>query len=388
MKRLSFFLFLAGGLLVSNGVIAQETNEIAQPDAFYYALPENYFEVKVKVQKETLYKGPLAEYAGVVTGIPFTVKENKVQYKILSIAVKVYARADKNQLYKLQKTGKQHYFKFLQSGLLNMECKGEIEEFWEMGEIVEIGEVGEIGKFSSNYRQNENVNRFSIYSADAVMERYDTTYIYEEIDSVLVRVPNVTRSLVIKPTKRQAEDAMEKLEKIRETRWQLISGENEVDYSQLSVMLAELQKMENDYLTLFSGMLESEEVEYTFIVCPTQKMDIFSIPLFRFSTADGITEKEIGTVSYSLNFKSLDSQKELIEKIKSNTEKKKIDDSGKTVYYRQPQIYSVVLLENGKQSQAFGEYPVAQLGEVLSLPKKVKRFQLDPFTGGLKSVTF
>jgi hypothetical protein len=380
MKRLSFFLFLTGCLLGSNGVIAQDTSVIVQPDAFYYALPENYFEVKVKVQIETFYKGPLADYAGEITGLSSTVKENKVQYKILSIAVKEYARADKNQLYKLKKTCKKHHFNFLHSGLLSMERKNSTTS----------PNPSEGGEFVLPKEGQGAVNRFAIYSADAVMEKYDTTYTYEEFDSVLVQVPHIARSLVIKPTKQQAEDAMEKLEKIRESRWLLISGDHEIDFSQLSIMLAELQKMENDYLTLFSGMLETAEKEYTFIVCPTQKADIFSTPLFRFSTADGITEKEIGTVSYSLNFKSLDSQNELIKKITADAEKqkKKIDSSGKTVYYRLPQIYTVALLENGKQSQAFGEYPVAQLGEVLSLPKKVKRFQLDPFTGGLKSVKF
>jgi hypothetical protein len=221
-----------------------------------------------------------------------------------------------------------------------------------------------------------------------VIEKYDTVYTYEEIDSLLVQVPHVTRSLVIKPTKRQAEEAMENLEKIREARWLLISGDHEVDYSQLERMLAELQKMENDYLDLFRGITENEEEEFTFMVYPTQKEVIFSLPLFRFSASDGITEKEIGTLSYALNFKSLDSQNELIKKITADSEKqkKKSKFDGKTIYYRLPQIYAIALMENGKQTQIFGEYPVAQLGEVLPLPRKVKRFKLDPFTGGVKFI--
>jgi len=372
-------------LLVSNGVFSQETENIIQTDAFFYALPENYFEVKVRVKKETFYKGPLADYAGEITGISSTIKENKVQYKILSITLQEYTRADKNQLYKLKKTCKRHYFKYLSSGLLSMERKASSNS--SKGEASSPSGHREV--YIPNY-EKEVVNRFPIYSADAVIEKYDTTYTYEEVDSLLVQVPHVTRSLVIKPTKRQAEEAMENLEKIREVRWLLISGDHEVDYSQLELMLAELQKMENDYLTLFSGMLETEEKEYTFMVYPTQKMALFSLPLFRFSTMDGITEKEIGTSSYSLNFKSLESQNELIKKVTTDSEKqkKKLNNSGTTICYRLSQIYTITLIENGKQSQVFGEYPVAQLGEVLSLPKKVKRFQLDPFTGGLKFVKF
>ena len=365
---------------------AQEANEIIQTDAFFYALPENYFEVKVTVQKETFYKGPLADYAGGVTGISSTVKENKVQYKIVSITLKEYARADKNQLYKLKKSYKKHHFSYLNSGLLNMERKTAPSE---RGEYSPFEGGRGMSEFIPNYVK-ENKNRFSIYSADAVMEKYDTTYTYEDIDSVLVQMHHVTRSLVIKPTKRQAEEAMEKLEKIRESRWLLISGEQEVNFSRLELMLAELQKMENDYLALFSGMLETEEKEYTFTVFPTQKVDIFSLTLFRFSASDGITEKEIGTISYSLNFRALNSQNELINKTVTADEKqkKKMDNSGATVYYRLPQVYTIALMENGKQSQVLGQYPVAQLGEVLSLPKKVKRFQLDPLTGGLRFVKF
>ncbi|MCL2131116.1 MAG: DUF4831 family protein [Lentimicrobiaceae bacterium] len=376
MKR--FYLLLFGGFLCGlSAVFAQEINEIGQSDAFYYALPENYFEVKVRVQKETFYKGPLADYAGEVTGLASTVKENKVLYKITGITIKEYARADKNQLYKLKKNGNRLRFSYLRNGLLNMERKTFPNHSSEKEKT-----------YAFNTEKTEEINRFSIYSANAVMEKYDTVYTYQEIDSVLVQVQNVTKSLVIKPTKRQAEDAMETLDKIRDARWLLISGEHEVDFSKLEAMLAELQKMENDYLALFSGMVETTEEEHTFIVCPTQKTDIFSLPLFRFSSTEGITEKEIGTVSYSLNFKSLDSQNELIEKTMADSEKqkRKIDADGKTIYYRLPQVYVVTLLENGKPSYVFGEYPIAQLGEVLSLPKKVKRFQLDAFTGGLRFV--
>jgi hypothetical protein len=392
LKRI--FLVVCG--LACFCVKAQDTNKITQSNAFFYALPENYFQVRVKVQKETFYKGPLAEYAGGITGISSTVKENKVQYKILSITLETYARADENQLYKLKNTCKRHYFRYLSSGLLNMErktapnsSKTSAPLSFQGGEYSPFEGGRGMSEFNPNYEKKEVLNRFPIYSADAVMEKYDTVYAYEDIDSVLVQVPHVTRSLVIKPTKRQAEEAMENLGKIREARWLLISGDHEVDFSQLEIMLAELKKMENDYLALFSGMLETEEKEYVFTVYPTQKADIFSLPLFRFSASDGITEKEIGTITYSLNFRALASQNEFIKATTADEkQKKKMDNSGATVYYRLPQVYTIALMENGKQSQVLGQYPVAQLGEVLSLPKKVKRFQLDPFTGGLKVVKF
>lgn len=382
MKRLSFFVFFMACLSVSNTVLAQT-------EMFYYALPENYFEVKVKVQKETFYKGPLADYAREVTGLSTTVQENKVQYKILSITVKELSRADKSQLYKLKKTCNRHRFYFSNSGLLNME-KNAPNHSKGKGAIPPIEQEKQGVAYIPHCEKSEGINHFAIYSADAVMEKYDTAYTYEEIDSVLVQIPHITRSLVVKPTKQQAEDAMENLEKIREARWLLISGDREVDFSQLGLMLAELQKMENNYLSLFSGMLDTAEEEYTFIVYPTQKETVFSLPLFRFSTADGITGKEVGTKSYALHFEALDAINELIEEIRTDTEKQKLkmDNNGKTVYYRQPQVYAVSLLENGKTIQEFGVFQIAQLGEILSLPKKVKQFQLDPFTGGLKSVKF
>ena len=381
MNRLSFFLVFMSCWLGSNAVFAQSPHEVIFSDAFFYALPENYFEVKVTVQKETAYKGPLADYAGEITGISSTIKENKVQYKILSITVKEYARADKNQLYRFKKIDKNQRFNFLNSGLLNLSTSNKSPK-----SPPSLPERAESFPLSNGFE--EATNRFPIYSADAMMEKYDTTYTYEERDSVLVKIPHITRIQVIKPTKRQAADAMDNLEKIREARWLLISGDHEVDYSQLERMLAELQKMENDYLALFSGMKETENQEYTFTVYPTQKAAVFSQPLFRFSPADGITEKEIGTTSYALHFQTLDTQNELIKTLIADreTQKKKPKSDESTVYYRLPQIYTLTLMENGKQSQVFGQYPVAQLGEILTLPKKVKQFQLDSFTGGLKFV--
>jgi len=371
MKRLSFLFFLMGNMLISNMVSAQT-------ETFYYALPENYFEVTVKVQKETFYKAPLSDYAKEVTGLAATVKENKVQYRIVSITVKEQARADKNRLYKLKITGKETLIDFLNSGLLNLATPT----------ISESCKTSSSWENTAKTDKNEDINRFPIYSANAVMEKYDTTYTYEEMDSVLVQIPHVTRNLIVKPSKQQAEDALEKLEKIRDTRWQLVSGDHDVDFSQLGLMLAELQKMENDYLALFGGTVENEEEEHIFIVYPIQKEAVFSLPLFRFSTADGITSKEVGTLSYTLNFKSLDVQNELVAKTKADTKKQKMDNSGKTIYYAQPQVYTVTLLVNGNPSQEFGQYPIAQLGEVLPLSKKVKHFKLDTLTGGLKFIKF
>jgi hypothetical protein len=350
-------------------------------ESFYYALPENYFTVTVVINKISIYKGPLQEYADKITGLSSVVKEDAVYYAISCVSLEEHACIDFNHIHYVETTHKNTVpYHFLYKDLLLSAYKPVPIPSWMEKQFVNQSNM-------LLYAQN----RFNVYSSDAVIEKYDTTYVLEMRDSVMMQIPKITKRLVAKPTQQQADEAIKMIESIREARWLLISGDHEVNYTELELMLSELQKKENEYAALFAGITEKEELTYTFTVFPSQKDSIITFPLFYFSEKQGIRDyvSKVGEkINYTLRLKTTEIHKAVEEVDKKFTESKaykKDKKAGKnSLYYRKPQYFWVSLYEGDDLVKYFGIYPISQFGETVPLPTNTSFFEIDPLTGALK----
>jgi hypothetical protein len=223
-----------------------------------------------------------------------------------------------------------------------------------------------------------------------MIEKYDTTYTQEVFDTIVVQIPKITKRLIAKPTQQQAEEAIKTIEMIREARWLLISGDHETDYSNLELMLSELQKKENEYLALFKGITEKEKLFYTFTIQPSQKGTTISLPLFRFSEKTGIGDRGDGEkINYVLHLTSKgihEAVEEVDKKIAESQSHNKNRDNKNVLYCRKPQYFLFSLYKGNDLIQDFGIYPISQFGEILPLPSNVSSFEIDSLTGYLKYV--
>lgn len=342
-------------------------------ESFYYALPENYFTVTVVIDKITAHKGPLSEHSGKITGLSSVVKEDAVYYAVSRVSLEECAKIDLQHVYYVEVTHKHTVpYYTLYKNLLLSAYNTVTAASWQ-----------ENTSFSTQ-------NYFSVYPSEAMIEKYDTIYVQEMIDSVAVQVPKITKRLITKPTQQQADEAIKMIETIREARWTLISGDNEVDYSQLELMLAELQKKENEYVALFSGIAEKEELTYTFVVIPSQKGNVIKIPLFQFSERQGISNEneDLTTVNYTLRLTEKGIHEAVIKADKKFAENKseKKKEVNNSLYYRKPQYFMVSLYKENNLIQDFGIYPISQFGETVPLPANAFFFEIDPLTGSLKFI--
>jgi hypothetical protein len=346
---------------------------------FYYALPSNYFVVTVKVNKIRTFEGPLSDYAGQLTGLSSVVKENAVHYEITDITLHLEACPDEKQVYYVEVPTNDVSIRKLYQSLLFPACNATRKE-------------NDIPKaFAPADDKLYTQNRFSMYTADAMMEKYDTTYTIQIIDTVEVQVPKITKQLVAKPTKQQAQETIDAIQKIRDAYWWLISGDYDNDFSNLSLMLNELKQKENEYLALFAGITETEELTCTFVITPSTQEDNTRIPLFYFSDRQGMVSKDenISKTTYTLSLKlsamqhAVDAADEQF--MSSTTEKEQGGSVAKNtgLFYRQPQYYSVSIYDGEHLVKNFGVYPVAQLGERRMLPENIHSFEIDPLTGAL-----
>ena len=347
---------------------------------FYYALPENYFTVTVVIDKITAHKGPLSEHAGKITGLASVVKEDVVYYAVSRVSLEKHAQIDLQHVYYVEITHKHTipYYAMYKNLLLSA-YNTVTASSWQ-----EKQTVNQENTFFSTQ------NRFSIYPSEAMIEKYDTIYVQEMIDSVAVQVPKISKRLITKPTQQQAAEAIKMIETIREARWLLISGDHEVDYTTLELMLAELQKKENEYVALFGGITEKEELTYTFTVIPTQKGNVINIPLFQFSQKQGVSSgiKDAETVNYTLRLTSKGIHEAIEKADKKFAENKsaKKKDGKNSLYYRKPQYFMFSLYRENHLIQDFGIYPISQFGETVPLPENASFFEIDSLTGALKFI--
>lgn len=239
----------------------------ARAAGYTYALPRNYFRVDVKLDKIKRYPGPFAEYAERMLGLSGAIKEASVKYAVKSVGVQLMAEEDTSCIY---------YVEYPRNAK-NVIMLQPVQKLSLSDEI----------RFSVPDEQARA--RFEMYDNYTLVEKSDTTYERCLIDSEWVSVPKIHKQMVEKTTAQRADEALKKIKTIREAQWLLLTGDHEVDFSNMEYMLSELKKEEETYLSLYSGFTVSEEETIVFsLQLPAEKKDEYIVPLFTFSPTEGI----------------------------------------------------------------------------------------------------
>ena len=149
----------------------------------------------------------------------------------------------------------------------------------------------------------------------------------------------------------KAQEAAEVVLKARRERFNISTGNTDATFSgeALGAALAELDRVEQEYLTLFTGYTVSREQSGSFDVIPSAEDRVFRYTAFRLSNRDGLVPEGAGT-PYYLEFEP----DEVFEPAGSR-------DSRNSVHYRIPAVCTVKLASGGK-TLFQGRIPVYQLG--------------------------
>ena len=336
---------------------------------FFYNLPQNYFVVKVTLQKNSKYVGPFADYAEKLLGLSGAIRKNETSYAIRNIDVLLQAQNDTSRTYWVEYPAKTDAP--LNPNLIRIP-QPETQCQWQ---------------FDFPVYNEQTKARFEMYDNYTLIEKIDTTYEAKEIDSNVVIVPKYHKKMVEKTTAQKAEEAMAKIKNIREAQWLLLTGDYNMDFSNLPYMIDELKKEEETYLSLFSGFsLTEAETCYFVITLPADKRELLMLPLFDFSPQTGVAKKIAdGEVeSYAL---------QLVNRhytdIKASVVKKQISKKQQgSFYYRIPEYYAATLLKGNQSIRNLGDIPISQYGLENQLPKNVIGLELDALTGEARDLLF
>jgi hypothetical protein len=183
-------------------------------------------------------------------------------------------------------------------------------------------------------------------------------------DSTFVRVP-VHRSVVVERSMEdKAKEAADFIFSLRKRRMELLAGDADfiAEGQAAEAVLKEISRLEEEYLTLFTGKVFKSSVTHWFDFSPSPKGEETSSILFRFSEARGILpSSDLSGSPILISVTELDRWGGTPALDQLNTEKDGLRTD--VVYYRMPVPLQVTEFFN----QTFTFY---QFGPLLRMPKQ------------------
>ncbi len=357
-------------------------SEIPKNDGIYYSLPKTAVTVEVTVDKIYKVKGPYFDYANKYLGLSNVISENSTTYNLDNIKLSSYTIPDPNQL----------YFVEVPNG-----CKKKNDVFLQLSESGIISGVNDFnemkpvsGTVSSSVETQEDLSDPSaqMFINSNLAESFDTIIEKVNLDTITIEKKVLKKIMIEKTIEQKAKEAADYIMRVKESKFNLLSGYSEVNYSKESIeyMNDQMDKQEQEYLNLFTGITVKHKLKYYFTYVPSDIENEISTQLFRFSPKQGVVDTSSfygdNVIMQIIPFGST-SQLESFNKVKQDPKKKTHG-----FYYRIPEYAKVSIILNNKVKEE-SNILIDQFGVVSELPanKKMKATYY-PNSGSLKTIAF
>ncbi len=334
---------LQNSTYVSNGIV--------------YSLPRTVISIKVDVARTLTIPGPYAAYAQKYLGISNAAVKEKEEYSIVSISFDEKFESDPTSLYSafLDKKSAYDFFQVVNSGI-----------------VIPVSDFRTFSTTKTNLPKeiSNGVNFKDLSVNPFIAEEKSTFYSKVQRDSSFVRVPVQKSMIVERNDEEKAKEASDFIFSLRKKRMEFmtIDVDNPFDGEALKLIFSEINRLENEYLSLFIGKSHTETLSKTILYTPSKPEGESSI-VFRYSTSRGIVtsndlsgnpilieiEPEAIPESYSSFFNSM----------ALNSDKNKFDQ----IYYRIP-INALVKISDGKTELASKRLLIYQYGPIAKFPVK------------------
>ena len=346
--RTKFIFSLAVILALPMVVSAQKKSD---PEGLLtYSLPSTTIMLEVEAVQEIFYAGPYAKYAEKYLGIE-TRQKNETSVQLTQVKMVPLVEADQNRRYSLNvKKGQ------VDASFLKLSSEGLIS-FSD----AKYGD-GAMWRFPTDGQGN--------FSGKGVSSNLtsETTTLYGSGKNNNKGNGAVKQDMLVGKTPEQkAAEAAEMIVKLRKQRLQIVTGDTDATYSgeAMGAAIAELTRLEEEYLVLFTGYSVYQTQKMVFEVIPDVNNQSQMYIAFRLSDteglvpADNLSGKPVVMQIIPQEF----AQTEVSEEMQKN--KKEI-----LAYFRIPAVCTVKLMD-GANLLLQNRMPIYQLGQESSLPVNV-----------------
>ncbi len=342
---------VAALILLFAPAFAQKTaSAVSVPEgSVMYCLPSTTLNIMVEAECETFTAGPYARYAQKYFGIDAR-QEDATTYTLTAIQLVPYLEADYDTRRVLNvKSGKvsENFFRMTTQGLVVMsDSYTGKPESWRFPTLA-------------------NDNAFTGKGIDRnLTETSSTLYRTVRTEAGFEKVPVQQKQVVEKSLEMRAAAAAESIFELRRQRQQIITGDTDATFSgeALGAAVAEINRLESEYLSLFIGTSITSVQTMNFDVVPSAENDSQFYIAFRISdTAGLVPANDISgrpiVVELILDG-GQDSSDETLRGRKTSDE---------DIWYRVPAIAQVRVMDGGRMLLQT-RVPIYQLGSTLSMP--------------------
>lgn len=366
---MKYFVFVVGLLLVLPG-FGQRKNkdddQIVVPtfvEGITYALPRTGLKVHVKAVRKVFQPGPYAAYAEQLLGINNVNNRASSNWLISEVSMETFSEPDPEQVYKAMGDG---------AFMLSLAANGCLAGVNTSGEAMQP----KISPSNKTYQKPDSDDDFSF-------DYFTDTPSYLPGDSI-----NNFR-----PTKvsieQKATQAAQRILDCRMNQYDLaalmMDGEHP-DGKAYAVSLAELKRIEKNYIKLFVGRTTYKKETYSFDYVPSSKPDKAEV-VFRISNENGVVSaNDLSGKPVLIEFELA---KGLNESYRLNASSENPTAGQKGVYYRMPGMATAKIIYD-MNVIATMRTSIAQFGVVAPLPDKLLNgayvVKMHPETGAIQSV--
>jgi len=378
-----FFLVLSSVLLAScsGKITVKHISLIEERDVasgIYYALPQTVVTIDITVSKTDKIRGPYYAFANKYLGLAHVINANSSYYEITGIEIGSYVEPDPAHFY-LIRLPKRNLKK--QAVMINLSEVGLLKSINDKTDWTEINKIDYAFSDKEAMVSSETFN----YLVDAnIFEKIDTIIEKIHLDTVTIEKHTLRKSFVEKDIELKAKEVAEYILKIKEKKFEIISGYAEIPYEKASIayMYEELDKLENEYLLLFTGISTTKTNTYRFVYLPKQEETGQPIHLFNFSDKSGILDP---FAHKGDEFFLLTKRKETTQPLKELFANRS-NNNNNGIYYRIPEYATISLISKNK-TKAESSIIINQFGVVNSLKPAAKlQMQFYPNSGSVKSI--
>jgi hypothetical protein len=353
--------------------------DLSDKQGLFYALPRTLIKLNITVEKTEFYAGPYAAYAAKYLDLVNVSTNDYNEFEITEVNLSTVSEPDPQHFYFAEFDPKS--IKKDNALLFSLSDAGLISGVSSNVPKTLIRE--NVARFSD--RQNDYDNLFGYSAEKNLYERVDTVIRKVVVDTVTIEKKYLDKKWVEKSAEQKAKEAANMVSKLRENRFNLITGFQEVafDAGTMAYMDKQLKIMEDEYLSLFIGITIKKTLHYTFNILPDPEGEYSSIPVFNFSERSGV--RSIYATGGELINVNIEFADPLADVMTANDSRGKSYKGDRGYSYRIP-LMANIRVDISNDLTASGNYPIAQFGSVTYLPSKISSVQFYPETGGIKNI--
>ncbi len=343
---------------------ADSETATAFSEGITYALPRTGLYIQVEVVKETFEPGPYAQYASQLLGINGVRNKPSVKWSISDVGIDTFTEPDPEQVYKAMN---------------------------DAAFLVNLSPLGCLAGINSNNASADKLQQTTFtYINEGVnndvfdFSQFNHTPAYMQGDST-----NNYRPVKVNDEEKAVEAAKRILES-RNTRFHMAAGlmdEFHPDGEAYEVSIEELEKIEKNYLSLFTGRTTYSKHKVGFNFVPTSSSEKGEV-VFRFSEESGALPAS--DVSGKPVMLRVEPEKALVSKYSGLASSENPDAGASGIYYRMPAMVGINLIYE-LNTIAATRMLLPQFGKVATVPEELLsgEYSIDihPETGAVKSVS-